>query len=513
MGEWRPHGRFVVQQIAGAPPAAYRAAAAPAALPARAPGPEPLTQAPVPAPAERTAGRLSWARRDSVYRRSLAAADALAALCALLVSIAVVPRHSGSLAILATVPLIVAMSKLIGTYDREDLLVRKSSLDEVPELFQLATLYALTAWIIERLLIGGPNDPRSLVALWLALTVLIVLFRAIARTLSRFATSPERCLVIGDEAMCDSMRVKFSRQRSLHAVVVGQIPHEDVAAEAGSPPSLVRADAIQGLAVHPGVDRVILAPGAADEDGVTKLVRHATSLGLKVSLLPRVLEAVGSSAAFDDLEGVPLLSIRPLGLPRSSWAIKRAVDILGSTLGLLVTAPFLAIVALGIKLDSRGPLLFRQQRIGRDGKPFSMLKFRTMLAGADERKGQLDHLNEAEGLFKIRADPRVTRVGRLIRRTSLDELPQLVNVLRGEMSLVGPRPLIPEEDSRIEGWHRRRLHLMPGMTGHWQVLGSARIPLSEMVRIDYLYVTNWSLWLDVKIVLRTIPYVLGGKGQ
>jgi lipopolysaccharide/colanic/teichoic acid biosynthesis glycosyltransferase len=142
-----------------------------------------------------------------------------------------------------------------------------------------------------------------------------------------------------------------------------------------------------------------------------------------------------------------------------------------------------------------------------------MWKFRTMMVNAEEQKDSLRHLNEAVGLFKIGADPRVTRVGRFLRRMSVDELPQLVNVLRGEMSLVGPRPLVSDEDRRIEGWRRRRLHLTPGITGHWQVLGAARIPLEEMSRIDYLYVTNWSLWLDVKIMLRTVPYVFGRRGM
>jgi lipopolysaccharide/colanic/teichoic acid biosynthesis glycosyltransferase len=172
----------------------------------------------------------------------------------------------------------------------------------------------------------------------------------------------------------------------------------------------------------------------------------------------------------------------------------------------------MALIALAIKLDSRGPVLYRQQRVGRDGRTFSMAKFRTMVDGADSQKEALRHHNEADGLFKIADDPRITRVGRLLRRTSLDELPQLLNVLRGQMSLVGPRPLVPEDDERVQGWYRRRLHLTPGMTGRWQVLGSARIPLQEMVKLDYLYAANWSLWLDVKIMLRTIGFVLSRRG-
>jgi lipopolysaccharide/colanic/teichoic acid biosynthesis glycosyltransferase len=141
-----------------------------------------------------------------------------------------------------------------------------------------------------------------------------------------------------------------------------------------------------------------------------------------------------------------------------------------------------------------------------------MFKFRSMVEDADEHKDALRHLNETEGLFKIERDPRVTRAGRVLRRTSLDELPQLFNVWRGEMSLVGPRPLVVDEDAQVLGFHRHRLHLTPGMTGHWQILGATRVPLHEMVGIDYLYVANWSLWSDVKILLRTVPHVLASRG-
>ncbi|MGH2868799.1 MAG: sugar transferase, partial [Solirubrobacteraceae bacterium] len=178
-----------------------------------------------------------------------------------------------------------------------------------------------------------------------------------------------------------------------------------------------------------------------------------------------------------------------------------------------VLAPLMLTMALAVKLSSRGPVFFCQPRIGQRGEGFEMLKFRSMVVHAERIKDKLQDRNEAgDGLFKIADDPRVTRVGRLLRRSSLDELPQLINVFRGDMTLVGPRPLVPDEDAQIEGWKRRRLALKPGMTGLWQVFGSSRIPVQEMVKIDYLYGANWSIWLDIKILLRTIPYVLRQRG-
>jgi len=205
---------------------------------------------------------------------------------------------------------------------------------------------------------------------------------------------------------------------------------------------------------------------------------------------------------------------RGIAYARGPSALKRAFDLLGASIGLLAISPLMVAFAVAIKLDSRGPVFFRQLRVGRHGQRFHMVKFRTMVPNADALKDSLRHRNEAqEGLFKIAEDPRVTRMGRLLRKSALDELPQLLNVLRGEMSLVGPRPLVIEEDERIEGWHRRRLELTPGMTGPWQILGPTRVPIKEMVAIDYLYVANWSLWTDIKILLRTVPHVLARRGM
>jgi len=189
------------------------------------------------------------------------------------------------------------------------------------------------------------------------------------------------------------------------------------------------------------------------------------------------------------------------------------MDVILSSLGLLLLAPFFLLVALAIRFDSPGPVFYRQRRVGKDGRPFGMLKFRSMRPDADRLLEQLRAQNEASGpLFKIRNDPRITRVGRIIRRTSIDELPQLLNVLRGEMSLVGPRPPIPAEVDKYEDWQHGRLRAVPGITGLWQVSGRGEVPFHDMVRLDLHYVRTWSLGLDLEILLRTPMAVLSSRG-
>jgi len=285
------------------------------------------------------------------------------------------------------------------------------------------------------------------------------------------------------------------------AAVVATLPMED-GEDVGSPDIMRRL--VEDLSVH----RVIIAPTTTDTSSVVELIRVAKAAGVRVSVLPRMLEVVGSAVEFDDVDGMTMLGVRPFGLPRSSHLLKRAFDLAFTFVGLLAVGPVIALVAAAIRLDSKGPIFFRQTRVGRDGRHFSIMKFRSMVVDADEQKDRLRALNEVEGgMFKIADDPRVTRVGQILRSTSLDELPQLFNVLRGEMSLVGPRPLVLEEDMLVHGLDRSRLHLTPGMTGPWQVLGS-RVPMHEMVGIDYLYVSSWSLWLDLKLLFRTVHHVL-----
>jgi lipopolysaccharide/colanic/teichoic acid biosynthesis glycosyltransferase len=195
------------------------------------------------------------------------------------------------------------------------------------------------------------------------------------------------------------------------------------------------------------------------------------------------------------------------------WATKRGFDLVASVLFLVVGIPLWLLIAVAIKLDSRGPVLYVSRRVGVREQEFGMLKFRTMVAGAAEQQDALEEENEASGaLFKIRDDPRVTRVGRVLRRLSLDELPQLVNVLRGEMSLVGPRPLPLRDHAMLQDWHRARSLVLPGMTGLWQISGRSGLEFDDLVRLDFTYIENWSIWSDVSIIARTIPAVLSGRG-
>jgi exopolysaccharide biosynthesis polyprenyl glycosylphosphotransferase len=454
-------------------------------------------------------------RRDSLFRRMLLLADIVAISGVFLLVTQLSPRSlSLTWLSLACLPLLLLGAKLFGLYDRDETLLRKTTLDEVPKLFHLATLCALAAYLGSELIVRGGflRRPEAFV-LWLALLAGLVLARALARGVALHLSPVERCLFIGDEASARTIRSKLTDHRGIKASMVAQLHLEEAAPWSTDAFSASRLAEIRELAQTLDVHRAIVAPGSAEAGEMLNLVRTLKAVGVRVSVLPRLLEVVGSSVEFDDLHGVTVMGVRRFELTRSSAVVKRAFDLLGASLGLLAVSPLLAMIAVAIKLDGRGPVFFRQLRVGQHGERFYMLKFRTMVPDAEAMKDSLRDRNEAqEGLFKIADDPRVTRVGSFLRKSALDELPQLFNILKGEMSLVGPRPLVIEEDQRVEGWHRRRLELMPGMTGHWQILGPARVPLAEMVAIDYLYVANWSLWKDVKILLRTVPHVLGRRG-
>jgi exopolysaccharide biosynthesis polyprenyl glycosylphosphotransferase len=435
--------------------------------------------------------------RERRHRRILAAADALAVVVSLLVAFGPPGSHAFGWMSLLGVPVAIVASNLFGLYDRDELVLHKTTLDEAPKILQLITWYVMGTWLVDEFLLGHPLTKHQGATLWFALLLITVLGRRLARVIAGHVTPSERCLVVGDQYAYARLNEKLATRR--HVDLVGRL-------------SPRHADDLHRAVGDNDVHRVIIVPSEERPQDTLDLIRAAKGVGVRVSIFPHMLEVVGTSVAFDELPGMTLFGVRRFGLRRSALLMKRTFDLVGAGLGVLVVSPVLAVFAIAIRLDSRGPVFFRQTRVGRDGEHFEIIKFRTMVVDAEQRKHALRALNEADGLFKIAEDPRVTRVGRVLRSTSLDELPQLFNVLRGEMSLVGPRPLVLDEDAQITGWDRRRLHLTPGMTGHWQIAGSARVPLAEMVKIDYLYVASWSLWGDLKILLRTVPFMLGRRG-
>jgi len=260
-------------------------------------------------------------------------------------------------------------------------------------------------------------------------------------------------------------------------------------------------------------DEVILAEAALDERTVLEVVEQAHKKGIHVRLAPDTTELLVQRGEYVPGQGAPLFELRPPVLTGFDWAVKRTFDLGVSALVLVLGLPLWLLIALAIKLDSRGPVFFVDTRIGVGEREFGMLKFRTMVAEAPTLQADLEAENEAGGaLFKIRDDPRVTRVGRVLRRFSLDEIPQIVNVLEREMSLVGPRPLPLRDHRLLEDWHRARYAVLPGMTGLWQISGRSGLTFDDLVRLDFTYLENWSIWLDITIIARTIPAVIARRG-
>ena len=464
----------------------------------------PAVEGPLRRPAERRASRL---------RGVLVGADMTAAIVTLVAIDAVYP--GSALLTPETVALVLPMvllARILGLYHKDEVRLRQTSLDDAPALFQLATMYALGVWVTRHATLTGGLTGAHVMTVLVGFFAAALCFRAVGRRIAGRVLAPERCLVVGETGT--AQRLGRALGAAAHrARVVASIECDSPKSEQRTISDLARPENLKQVIDAEAIDRLVIAPRYPDIGHVLSLVHTAKAVGVRVTLVPFLGEIVGAAAELESVGGVSMLGLPRLDLSRSARTIKRSMDLVGACFGLALVAPFIAVTAALVKLDSRGPVLFRQIRTGRDGSRFEILKFRTMVDGAEAQKVRLASQNEAVGLFKIADDPRVTKVGRFLRKTSLDELPQLWNVLRGDMSLVGPRPLIEVEDAKVVGWFRHRLHLQPGMTGPWQVLGSARIPLEDMIRIDYLYVANWSLWADIKILLQTIPYVLRGRGM
>nr|MBA3300759.1 sugar transferase [Thermoleophilaceae bacterium] len=457
-------------------------------------------------------------RADATRRRALAAADCFALTVSYvlltLLSATDATTVSGLLLLAATLPLWVVLNKFIGLYDRDASVIHKSTLDEIPRLAHSVLLGAVLIWLITPVFTNFDIGRTEIFAFYCATAVLMPASRAIARVLLWQRMAPERCVILGSGEVAARVARKLRAHPEHGARVIGYIDAHEPGWALHEIPRLGEAEEIDAICREWEVERLIVAFSKHGHGVFLDAIRASKLLNVKITMVPRLFEVMGSAVEIDQLQGMTLLGLRGFQRTRSSLGLKRAIDVAGSAAMLLLLSPVLVLIAIAIKLDSRGPVLYAQRRIGRNNIPFKLYKFRTMDRGADELKSQLAHLNEVSApMFKIADDPRMTRVGRFLRRTSLDELPQLWNVLSGRMSLVGPRPLIPSEDAAVVGRYRSRLDLTPGLTGPWQVMGRTAIPFSEMVELDYLYVADWSLWNDVKLMMRTMPVVLYRRGS
>jgi exopolysaccharide biosynthesis polyprenyl glycosylphosphotransferase len=449
-------------------------------------------------------------------RRLLVSADVFGIVLALAVAAAIDELPGSDLNVvlwgLVTLPLWVVLFKLYGLYDRDMKRVSHSTVDDIPWLFHGVVIGTLFTWILFKGLPPGRLPFAAILAFGITAMVAVLALRSFVRGSAVRLLGTERVVLVGNERMADVLVRKMRAHPEYGLEPVGVILGGESNGSIGGLPVLDGGGDVVEIALRNGADRLVLSHSDMLEEQVVDIVRRCKGDALKVSLLPQVFDALGPSVEVDDVEGVTLLGINPPVLGRSSRVLKRLLDVIGATALTLVLLPLLTLLWVAIKLDSRGPVFFKQSRVGKGGKRFDVLKFRTMYRDAEARREELLADSIDPNWLHLENDPRITRVGRRLRHLSLDELPQLWNVLRGEMSLVGPRPLIESEDRMIGGWGRSRLDLTPGMTGIWQVLGRTNIPFEEMVKLDYLYVTNWSLWTDIRLLLRTLPAVVARRG-
>jgi exopolysaccharide biosynthesis polyprenyl glycosylphosphotransferase len=431
----------------------------------------------------------------------LALADAGAAVAA---AISLGPFGTGVATTLwaaVFVPFWILAAKLAGLYDRDHRTLRHLTVDELPPILVWAMV--CTAGLALFLEVTPSAEVGAAVAIraWAVAAGTALVLRGIARFAWRHLTSPERTVIVGSGRLTEAIRRKFELFADIHVAV---------AAERGS---ITAADLDDDGEWLMDIDRLILATDAIDEELIGRLVARCRDAHVKLTAIPPASGMFGTAVQLKHIADLPVVEFNTWDVSRSTLLLKRALDLFVAALTLLVTAPLFALVALVIRLSSSGPVFFVQTRAGQDGREFRMIKFRTMVAGAEEALPglvQFDALHEP--VFKLPRDPRVTRVGHFLRRTSLDELPQLLNVIRGDMSLVGPRPEQVELVRRYAPEHRFRLAVKPGMTGPMQVYGRGQLSFDERLTVEREYIENLSISRDLRILALTIPSVLAGRG-
>ncbi len=377
---------------------------------------------------------------------------------------------------------------------------------------------AVVTVIVAALVIAAGNDFRTyyvFYASFLAVSVLTIALRASHSSLTAMALEllhvERRAMLVGAPTVTDEVARSLQRSGVKHGIpyrVVGRHELVDLAApHAAISPALVNA--LDGQRV----DEVIISGAMGADAPILALLDECRSREIPVRFAPTATELLSHSLRAVPAPGLPLFDLKPPVLSGGAFLVKRLFDLLVGSLVLVLVSPILLVAVIAIRLEDGGPVLFRSRRVGVDEVPFDCFKLRTMSVDAPTRQKELEDRNEADGaLFKVRDDPRVTRVGRLLRRLSIDELPQLINVFRGEMSLVGPRPLPERDYALLDDVHKKRYLVLPGMTGLWQVSGRSELSFDELVRLDFSYIESWSVWLDLEIIARTIPTVLAKKG-
>jgi exopolysaccharide biosynthesis polyprenyl glycosylphosphotransferase len=447
-------------------------------------------------------------RRSQSLRRQLLFADVLAGAAGGAIAASV--AGLGPIALVAFVAgLAVAWplaAFLCGLYAREDLRSWASGVGEAPKL--VLTCLALSWPLLGVLMLtAAPHPALGAIAATVAVAAASGLTRAAARVnVHKVPGLRQRTLIVGSGVVAERLVDRLYSHPELGLNPIGYVDDDG----GGGSPGLPRLGGLAALPVlvaEGRVDRVMVAFSRAHHEDLLEVLRISRDAGIAVDVIPRLFEFLDGARTMDQIGGLPLLSIDVPRFSPFSRGAKRVLDLTGSALAILVLSPLLITIAVAIKLDSRGPILFRQTRSGRSGRFFTVYKFRSMHAGSTVE------VRDDGAIVKHADDDRITRVGRVIRRFSLDEAPQLFNVLKGDMSLVGPRPLVIAEAATLTaGWHARRADLRPGLTGPWQIAGRSNIPFHEMIRFDYQYVAGWSLARDIEILLATVPAVISGRG-
>jgi exopolysaccharide biosynthesis polyprenyl glycosylphosphotransferase len=446
------------------------------------------------------AARLSREWRQTLLRRLLALGDAGAVLLASL-SVALSSGTQTALWSAAFLPVWILAAKLHGLYHRDQRTLRHLTADELPAILTWSLVSTATVTILSQLIQAARLDLATALQLWLVAAAAAFVLRGVARAGWRRFTLPERAIIVGSGSLPEAVRRNLKLFPDIHLELVGDVGELPLEAVLADDRLLER------------FDRVILASQALDEEALARLLAGCRQHDVRLSVVPPARGMFGTAVQLTHVAELPLVEYSTWSAPRSTLLLKRTLDVAVASVALVLVAPLLALVAIAVRLDSRGPALFTQRRAGLDGRPFRMFKFRTMASDAEERLGEVVALEGlGEPMFKVRDDPRVTRLGGFLRRTSIDELPQLVNVLKGEMSLVGPRPEQLELVERYRPEHRFRLSAKPGLTGPMQVYGRGALTFEERLAVERDYIENLSLGRDLRILALTLPAVVRANG-